>query len=137
MPDVTQSDGPTLVPYFSYGDASAAIEWLVRAFGFEIRQRYDDPQGGVVHAELALGGGVIMLGTGDPPPRGSGGTSPNGHGVYAVVANVDAHHARAVDAGATIVYPPEDTDFGTRRYRALDTEGYEWSFGSYRPTAHS
>jgi uncharacterized glyoxalase superfamily protein PhnB len=30
-------------------------------------------------------------------------------------------------------YPPEETDFGTRRYRALDPEGYEWSFGSYRP----
>jgi hypothetical protein len=30
-------------------------------------------------------------------------------------------------------YPPEETDFGTRRYRALDPEGYEWSFRSYRP----
>jgi uncharacterized glyoxalase superfamily protein PhnB len=30
-------------------------------------------------------------------------------------------------------YPPEEADFGTRRYRALDREGYEWSFGSYRP----
>jgi hypothetical protein len=29
--------------------------------------------------------------------------------------------------------PARETDFGTRRYRALDPEGYEWSFGSYRP----
>ena len=31
-------------------------------------------------------------------------------------------------------YGPEDADFGTRRYRALDPEGYEWSFGTYSPS---
>jgi hypothetical protein len=32
-----------------------------------------------------------------------------------------------------VVYPPEDTEWRTCRYRVLDSEGYEWSFGSYRP----
>jgi uncharacterized glyoxalase superfamily protein PhnB len=32
---------------------------------------------------------------------------------------------------AAIVYGPQDTEFGTRRYRARDLEGYEWSFGTY------
>jgi uncharacterized glyoxalase superfamily protein PhnB len=32
-----------------------------------------------------------------------------------------------------VVYPPEDTEWRTRRYRVLDPEGYEWSFGNYRP----
>ena len=52
-----------------------------------------------------------------------------------MVDDVDAHHARAKSAGARVVYGPEDTDFGTRRYRALDPEGYEWSFGTYAPSA--
>lgn len=47
---------------------------------------------------------------------------------------MDAHYERAGAAGAEIVYPPEDTEFGTRRYRARDVDGYEWSFGTYRPT---
>ena len=64
----------------------------------------------------------------DDPSR-----TPAAHGVYVVVEDVDAHHERAVAAGAEIVYPPEATEWGTRRYRALDPEGYEWSFGSYVP----
>jgi uncharacterized glyoxalase superfamily protein PhnB len=46
---------------------------------------------------------------------------------------VDDHFERAVATGATVVFPPEDTEWGTRRYRVLDPEGNEWSFGSYRP----
>lgn len=125
---------PTTVPYFSYRDAAAAMVWLGEAFGFRKVQAYSTPEGEVVHAEMSFGGGVIMLGTGDPPPVGDPrATSPNGHGVYVVVEDVDAHHERAVAAGARVVYPPEDTEFGTRRYRALDPEGYEWSFGTYSP----
>jgi uncharacterized glyoxalase superfamily protein PhnB len=48
---------------------------------------------------------------------------------------MDTHHERAKAAGACIVYGPEDTDFGTRRYRIPDPEGYEWSFGTYSSSA--
>jgi len=51
-----------------------------------------------------------------------------------VVDDVDAHYERAKAAGARIVYDPENTDFGTRRYRTLDPEGYEWSFGTDSPS---
>ena len=127
----------TFVPYFSYQDAAAALDWLEQAFGFERSQDYRDDAGGVVHAELTFGGGSIMLGTGNPPggdPAPSE-TSPTGHGVYVVVDDVDAHYQQARALGAVVVYPPEETEFGTRRYRALDVEGYEWSFGTYRPSA--
>ena len=78
-----------------------------------------------MHAEMAFGGDVVMIGTGEPPSEGdAAATSATGHGIYVVVENVDAHHERAKAAGACIVYGPEDTDFGTRRYRALDSEGY-------------
>jgi uncharacterized glyoxalase superfamily protein PhnB len=58
-----------------------------------------------------------------------------GQGVYLVVDDVEATFARALDAGATVVFEPEDTEWGTRRARVLDPEGYEWSLGSYRPGA--
>lgn len=77
-----------------------------------------------------------MIGTGEPAAVGdAAATSPAGHGIYVVVDDVDAHHERARAAGAGSVYGPEDIGFGTRRYRALDPEGYEWSFGTYRPSA--
>jgi uncharacterized glyoxalase superfamily protein PhnB len=37
--------------------------------------------------------------------------------------------------GPTIIEEPVDTGFGARRFRALDLEGYEWSFGTYSPGA--
>ncbi|WP_338242073.1 VOC family protein [Aurantiacibacter hainanensis] len=119
----------TFVPYFAYEDADAAIDYLVRCFGFEISARYDAEDGSVMHAELIFGEGTIMLGS----AKGGPGDPKPGHGTYVVVDDVDAHHARAVEGGARVVYPPEDTEFGTRRWRAKDSVGYEWSFGSYVP----
>lgn len=124
------------MPYFSYRDAAAALDWLETAFGFERTRDYRDDSGIVIHAELRFGDARLMLGTGEPPaPDASrdGDTSPRAHGIYVVIGDVDASHERAVAAGARVVYPPEDTEFGTRRHRVLDLEGYEWSFGSYSP----
>jgi uncharacterized glyoxalase superfamily protein PhnB len=126
--------GGSFVPYFSYRDAGAALSFLEEAFGFERVAAYEGDDGAVMHAEMRFGGGSLMMGTGQPPAPGDpAANSPQAHGVYVVVDDVDAHHDRARAAGATIVYGPEDTEFGTRRYRALDPEGYEWSFGTYAP----
>ena len=48
-------------PMLAYADAAAALEFLTRAFGFEVRFRMDLPDGSVGHAELGLGGEVVML----------------------------------------------------------------------------
>lgn len=125
---------PTMFPYFSYRDASAALDWLEDAFGFERVVAYPDEDGTIVHAEMRFGGGALMMGTADPSPVADpDAVSPNAHGIYVRVEDVDAHFERAKEAGATVVYPPQDTEFGTRRYRVLDLGGYEWSFGSYAP----
>jgi uncharacterized glyoxalase superfamily protein PhnB len=56
-----------------------------------------------------------------------------GNGLYLRVDDVDALYERAVAAGAVSVFPAESTEWGTGRARLLDTEGHEWSFGSYEP----
>ncbi len=118
---------PTLVPYLSYVDAKAAMAFLEAAFGFAPIQAFDDEGGRLLHGEMKVDGAIFMLGSAEAP---SAGRSP---GLYLVVADVDAHFVRAEAAGADIVYPPEDTEFGTRRYRCRDPEGHEWSFGTYQP----
>lgn len=124
----------TFVPYLGYADADAALKFLESAFGFVTSADYRDDNGVVMHAEMQFGHGAIMLGTGPDQQRDPANMAvPPGRGVYVIVDDVDSHHARATAAGATIVYGPEDTPFGTRRYRALDSEGYEWSFGTYAP----
>lgn len=119
-------------PYFGYKDAAAAIDFLVRGFGFETGARYES-DGKIMHAELRCGDGVMMVGSWGADEGGS--VSPAVHGVYVVVDDVDEHFRRAVEAGAEVVWEPHNTEFGTRRHRVRDAEGYEWSFGSYRPGA--
>ena len=128
----------TIFPTLRYRDAPAAIEWLGRAFGFEPRMIVDGPDGAVAHAELRLGNALIMLGTARRPEDGGyhAYAPPPGSGaVYVVVPDADAQHARARDAGAEIVRPIEDTDYGSREFSARNVEGNVWSFGTYQPWA--
>jgi len=46
---------------------------------------------------------------------------------------LDALHDRAVAAGAEIVRPLQDTDYGSREFSSRDPEGNHWSFGTYSP----
>ena len=51
-------------------------------------------------------------------------------GVFVTVDDVDAHHARAVAAGATVIRSPADVEpTGMRLYTAEDPEGHRWMFG--------
>lgn len=129
---------PRIVPVLFYEDSRAAVEWLVRAFGFEIREKVTDSSGQVIHSELLLGDGVIMVGNvSASPSSNSHWGSPRSLGkctqsVYAFVDDLDAHYLRARASGATITAAPE-TSYGQRRYRALDLEGHEWCFAVEDP----
>ena len=121
------------VPYLGYRDARAAIAFLERAFGFETLAAYYGDDGKVMHAEMRWGDAVLMLGTGKDEQRKDGDLPPATRGIYLTVDDLDPHFERAKAAGATVVWEPHDTEFGTMRYRVLDPEGYEWSFGTYAP----
>jgi len=124
------TDGPTLYPCVAYRDARRAIDWLERAFGFE-RMMIHPEDGPVVHAELALGTGVLMVATLDEAFAAVPKRRYNAPYVY--VPDPDAHQARAVAAGAEVTREIQNTDYGSREYCARDLEGNEWSFGTYRP----
>lgn len=119
-------------PMIVYQDARAALEFLTRAFGFEQRFRMDMPDGSVGHAEVGLGDGVVMLASewqvgGVVSPL----RLPALHAqIHVRVDDVDAHFARAREAGATIASEPADQENGMRSYRAIDPEGHRWIFAS-------
>jgi PhnB protein len=118
----------TVTPFLLYQDVPAAIEWLGRAFAFEERLRFADESGTVTHAEVVLGDGEVSLGNPGPGYRSPKELRAFTHLVHVYVADVDAHHARAVEAGAPIVGELHDTDYGDRRYDTEDLEGHRWSF---------
>jgi len=131
----------TVIPALRYANAPAAIDWLCQVLGFERHQVYPGENGTIAHAELTLGGGMIMLGSVKDDEYGRGFASPSEVGgketrtAYVVVPDADAVHARAVAAGATIVRPLQDTPYGSREFRLKDPEGHSWSVGTYDPWA--
>jgi uncharacterized glyoxalase superfamily protein PhnB len=126
---------PSIYPRLAYRDEVAALDFLVRAFGFVERReaRMEHPDG--MLAWLELGNGLVMIGRSGADRHGL--ASPADAGVTTAMVNadvpdVDAHHRRAVAAGARIVAEPEDMLWGDRRYEALDLEGHRWHFAQRR-----
>ena len=118
----------TITPYLLYEDAAAAIDWLTRVFGFEEQLRFTDEAGIVTHAELTLGDGAIYIGHPGPDYRSPKRLGTSTHIVHVYVDDVEAHHARAVETGATVTAELQDTPYGDRRYDVEDLEGQHWSF---------
>lgn len=131
-----------IVPFIGYEDATAAIDWLARAFGFEENRqaRYEEGDR-ITHAELAFEDAVVYVSTpeGYASPLRVRGASElarraydnpwviDGH--FVEVDDLDAHHKRALAAGARILRGPEEPGVGYRIYTAEDPEGHRWMFG--------
>lgn len=126
---------PTLMPLLRYRDVAGAIEWLGEAFGFERGSSVTADRGTILYAQLTLGNAMIMV---EPVTAGvaASAAEPSGtesQSCYIVVADADAHYARARAAGAEIVLDIGDFGQGGRGYSCRDGERHVWSFGTYDP----
>jgi uncharacterized glyoxalase superfamily protein PhnB len=128
----------TVVPTLRYRDAHRMIGWLCDVFGFARHAVYEDGQGGVAHAQLTLGSGMIMLGSArddefgrlQSTPSALGGTTQS---PYIVVSDADEVYRRAKMAEAEIVMEIKDEDYGGRVFSCRDPEGHLWNIGTYDP----
>ena len=123
------SPAATVVPILIYADARQAVEWLCGAFGFKERLRVER-DGVVMHAQLIVGDGAIMLGGQGAeyrPPR----PGEVHQYVHVTVSDVDAHFDHAARHGAQIVQGVSDKPFGERQYTAEDPEGHRWTFSQH------
>lgn len=118
-----------ILPYLFYENPRAALQWLSEAFGLSERLRLELPNGAIAHAEVEIGGGVVMIGNVGLRNRERPATVRSS--VYVFVDDLDVHHQRAMRAGAAIVEPPADLPFGDRVYLAKDLEGHEWYFAQH------
>lgn len=119
---------PAIQPVLIYDDSKAAFAWLQKAFGFTSREKVVDDDGQVVHGELQLGQGVVMVTRSGGKARWVSPKSGKATGfLYVFVDDVEAHFAKAKKAGAKIVAELE-VSYGQKRYRCLDPEGHEWCF---------
>jgi len=135
-------DWPRIAPAIFYEQAGAAIDWLCRTFGFEVRLKVEGEDGRIEHSELEFGDGLVMVATAgvraDRPhrvpcksPRSVGGANTQSLCLY--VDDVDEHCKTARAAGAKILEEPRTDDYGeewgsNRCYSAVDLEGHQWWF---------
>lgn len=136
------SDWPRLSTALYYQDPSAAIDWLCRVYGFELRLKVEGEGGAVVHSELTFGSdALIMVASAGMPhrpeathcasPRAVGGK--NTQNIMLFVDDADAHCAWVKAQGGTVTMEPRTSDYGEefftdRSYEAEDLEGHRWWF---------
>ena len=135
MPDVKPipDDYPVLIPSLAVDGASAAIDFYCDVLGAKVRMRMDGPENKVAHAELELGGSVLMLADEYPDmdyrgPKSIGGT-PVTLSVY--VEDVDDVYARALKAGAKQLRPVENQFYGDRSGTFEDPFGHRWNVSTH------
>lgn len=124
--------GPT--PQIAVSDAARAVHFYRDAFDADELVRNQAPDGRIMHCELLiLGGRLIVVDDfeADPisAPTRLGGTTVRLH-LY--VSDVDEVYAHAVAAGATAVAEPADTFWGDRYAMLRDPFGHLWSLATVR-----
>lgn len=125
----------SLSPYICVADAAGAIDFYTQAFGAEEKFRLIDPNDGRVgHAEIVIGGQVMMLSDEYPDfgalgPESLGGSPVKFH-IY--VPDVDATFALALALGATELRPITAQFYGDRSGMILDPFGHSWSIATQK-----
>ena len=134
----TSNDIMAVVPTIIYRNPTAMVEWLCDTFGFRRHLIVKGENGEVKHAELTFGESMINVISVQHSPFEKLVVQPDQIGgaetqtCYLIVADVEAHHARAKANNAEIIF---DVSFekGGHGYTCRDPEGHLWVFGSYNP----
>ena len=109
-----------------YKDAASAIKWLCKAFGFEEHLIVQAENDMIAYAQLIFGNGIIMVGSlredefikHQKPPSALEGY--NSQSPYIIVDDIDTHYNCAVEAGAEIIVPLKEQDYGGKLYSCKD-----------------
>ena len=123
-------DSPQITPYLYYEDATEALDFLVEAFGFEVKSALRDDQGAVLTAQLRTGDGLVMIGPGMDGFGTRGVQDPEWATtrMFVYVDDVDAHYERSHASGARVVSEPAMHFSNNKIYVAADCGGQQWIF---------
>lgn len=125
--DMTTTETPVaaLTPYLAVPDAKAALDFYVEVFG---AQRRGEPilmdDGKVGHAELSIGGSVLMLAE-EFEEIGHVAATSGGASIRVEVLDPDRAVNRAVELGAELIRPVTSSQYG-RAGTIRDPFGQRW-----------
>ena len=109
--------------------AAKAADWYTNVLGAEERLRIPVPDGRLMSVELRLGDSAVMLADEFPEmgivsPQTLGGTYM---ALHLLVDDVDKVWQRALDAGAEVFRPLQDSFWGERAGQVIDPFGHRWA----------
>lgn len=122
-----------VTPYLTVRDAKRAVEFYQQVFGATEVMRLEGPGGAVVHAELKIGEGFVMVGEEMPEMGAKGPLSFGGSPVSLLVyvKEVDAVFARALAAGAETKRAVAEQFYGDRSGAIVDPFGHQWMIATH------
>ena len=123
----------SILPRLVVDDAETAIDFYVTALGAIEVARFVEPSGKIVHAEVRLGSDLIALTESD----GAHNVSPTDLGGSPLLLSLTVDDADAVGdamtaAGATVMIPIDDREYGRREGRLRDPAGHLWIISEQR-----
>jgi uncharacterized glyoxalase superfamily protein PhnB len=130
----------TLTPYIIVSDARRAMDWYAEVFSAQRRgELYVNADGTIGHAEVAIGGAVLMFAEAsdlwpDVPVRAPESPATFSHTLHLEVDDVDASTERARRHGASVEREPVDQPYG-RGSVIVDPFGHRWML--LRPPARA
>lgn len=123
----------TITPHIVVRDVIRAAQWYGDALGAKERSRVPLPGGRVMTIELAFGDSTVMMADEFPnhgivSPLTLGGT----YGALQITTDdVDALWKRALDEGAEVFQPLQDTFWGDRHGQIIDPFGHRWGLSQH------
>jgi len=119
MPDYYQP----IMPYLVLREADGFVGFVKAVFGAEEKMVIRNKDGSIMHAELSINGGTILLGeAGDNWP-------PFPAPMYLPTEKVDELYKRAIENGAEGNMEPQDKEYG-RAAGFKDKWGDQWWLNS-------
>ena len=114
----------TITPYLVVPNADTELLFLKNAFGGVEVTCQRNPDNTVMHAEVAIGDSLVMLG------QASERWTPRPAALYLWVDDVDGIYSKALAAGAASESEPEDKPYGHRNAGVIDRNGVTWWIGA-------
>jgi PhnB protein len=123
----------TITAHVVVRDAARAVEWYTNVLGAEELLRIPTPDGRLMSVELRFGDSTVMLADEFPEmgivsPQTLGGTYM---ALHLMVDDVDKVWQRALDAGAEVFHPLEDSFWGERAGQVIDPFGHRWALAQH------
>jgi uncharacterized glyoxalase superfamily protein PhnB len=116
----------TVTPYLIVRGATEVIEFLKQAFGAEILEIINRPDGSIMHAQAEIGDSRVMIADESEMAKATSST------LYLYVPNVDSVYHRAIKAGGQSVMEPTDMFYGDRSGGVKDPSGNSWVMATHQ-----